>query len=315
MYGRSLHRIKPCLLLLPSIAGLLAFVAPPALADPLPVAINPTRLEFTAAAGGHIESSFKLWNGTDEFLPVHLQAVDVGPQDEEGHAAVEGEQAANSLKAWVTPEHPDLNVAARQEITLPFSLDVPANADPGSHWGAIVAVTAPAAGGGGAAVQVRTGTILLVRVLGNAKEELTLDSLTAPRLAESPPIAVEARFRNEGTVHEAPLGTIEVRNMLGWLVATATLPVRNVLPGAVRKSEVPVGDGLWLGRYTVSLHATYGDAGAPLAAERTVWVVPWRTQGWKVALAILLIAVVIRHRRRFRAFFHVLRTGSPPTGG
>jgi hypothetical protein len=203
-------------------------------AQSLPVAVNPTRIEITASPGDHVESSFKFWNGTDSDLAIHLEAVDVAPQDEEGHAAVEGENAANSLKTWVTPEYPDLNVAARQEITLPFSMDVPVNADPGSHWGALVAITAPVAAGVGAAVQVRTGVILLVRVLGDVKEQLTLDSFMVPRFAEAPPIALEVRFRNEGTVHEAP-GAIEVRNMFGALVATGTLPVRNVLPGDVRK--------------------------------------------------------------------------------
>ena len=294
------------------VAGSFSSFARGTAAAPLPVAINPTRLEFTAAPGGHIESAFKLWNGTDAFLPVHLEAMDVGPQDELGHAAVEAEDAANSLKAWITPVYPDLGVAPRQEIALPFSLDVPANADPGSHWGAIVAVTAPVMGGGGAAVQVRTGTILLVRVLGDAKEQLTLDSLSMPRFAESPPIALEARFKNEGTVHEAPTGEIEVRDMLGWLVATATLPVRNVLPGAIRKSEISVGDGLWLGRYAVSLHATYGDNGQELASMQYVWVVPWRTQGWKALLAFLLIAFVIWKRRNFGAAWYFLRTGLPP---
>src|SRR5450759_1854835 len=101
MYGRSLRRIKPWLLLLPFIAGLLAFVALPAFANPLPVAVDPTRLEFTASPGEHVTSAFRFWNGTDSDLPVHLEAVDVGPQDEEGHAAVEGENAANSLKTWV----------------------------------------------------------------------------------------------------------------------------------------------------------------------------------------------------------------------
>ncbi len=61
-----------------------------------------------------------------------------------------------------------------------------------------------------------------------------------PRLTESPPIALEARFKNEGTVHEAPTGEIEVRDTLGWLVATATLPVRNVLPGVERKVAASV---------------------------------------------------------------------------
>jgi hypothetical protein len=90
-------------------------------------------------------------------------------------------------------------------------------------------------------VQERLGFIIYVRVLGEAREALTLGSVTVPSFAESPPIALEARFQNEGTVHEAPVGTIEVRDMLGWIVATATLPVRNVLPGAIRKVVAPVG--------------------------------------------------------------------------
>jgi len=312
MYGRNLRSIRAGLFLLPLVAGFLSFIAPPAFAAPLPVAIDPTRLEFTASPGGHVIGSFNFWNGTDVFLPVHVESADLAQQDEEGHAAVEGENAANSLKAWVTPLIPDLNVAPKQEIALQFSIDVPANADPGSHWGAILAITAPVSQNGGAAVQVRTGTILLVRVLGEAKEKLTLDSFTVPRFAESPPILLEARFRNEGTVHEAPVGAIEVRNMFGWLSATASLPVRNVLPGAVRKVEASVGSGLWLGRYTVSLHATYGDAGEALVSQQIIWVVPWRTQGWKFLLGIGVLAFVIWKRRNFGKAWYFLRTGLPP---
>lgn len=116
-------------------------------------------------------------------------------------------------------------------------------------------------------------------MLGDVKEKLFLESFTAPRFAESPPLALEARFKNEGTVHEAPTGDVEVRNMFGGLVATGTLPERNVLPGAVRKVEASVGEGLWLGRYTVLLRAKYGDAGQELYSQEKIWVVPWRTQG------------------------------------
>src|SRR5207248_6334919 len=87
-----------------------------------------------------------------------------------------------------------------------LSLDIPANVDPGSHWGALLAITAPAAQSNGAAVNVRTGVILLVHVLGQVQEKLVLESVTIPPFAESPPIPIEARFRNEGTVHEAPQG-------------------------------------------------------------------------------------------------------------
>ncbi|MGD1082057.1 MAG: hypothetical protein ABR881_27375 [Candidatus Sulfotelmatobacter sp.] len=295
-------------------AGSLSFYSKVANAQSLPVSVSPARIEITAAPGGHVESSFKFWNGTDSDLPIEMQAIDVAQEDEEGHALAGGaEAAANSLKDWITPEYPGLSVAPKQEITLPFSIDVPANADPGSHWGALVAVTAPSPGGSsGAAVQVRTGVILLVRVLGDAKEELTLESFSLPRFLQSPPISFAARFRNEGTVHEAPAGNIEVRNILGMLVATGTLPVRNVLPGMVRRVDATVGDGFWLGRYTVLLSATYGDAGQQLVARSVVWVVPWRKLWPWMVLILVLLALFFVARKRLSAAWYVLRTGKVP---
>jgi hypothetical protein len=284
----------------------------PASASPLEVSVNPMRIEFTASPGETLKGTLRFWNGTDGELPVHLEAADVRQQDEEGHAAVAEEDAANSLKAWVTAIYPDVVVFPKQEIPLDFTIEVPANADPGTHWGEILVITASAEQPNGAAAQVGIGVILLVRVLGEATEKLELESVSAPRFTESPPIALEARFRNDGTVHEAPLGTIEVRNMFGGLVATGTLPVRNVLPGVVREVEASVGDGLWLGRYTVLLSATYGDSPQELVARKIIWVLPWRTQGWKVLVATLFIAFVIWKRRNFGRAWYFLRTGLPP---
>ena len=286
---------------------------PPALAEGLPVAINTTRIEITASPGEKASSSFTFWNGTDEFLPVSLAEVDVVPSDEEGHVTVGGNvPEGNSLKEWLHPEFPQVAVAPKTEFEFRFSVDVPRNADPGTHYGVLLVSTAPPTQGAGAGVQAKIGPIILVKVAGEVNEQLTLDSFTAPRFAESPPIALAVRFKNEGTVHEAPGGDIEVRNMFGWLVATATLPVRNVLPGAVRKVEESVGDGVWLGRYTVLLQATYGDNGQELVSQQYLWVVPWRTQGWKALLALTFLIWVIVARKRFRAFWYVLKTGLPP---
>ena len=80
-------------------------------------------------------------------------------------------------------------------------------------------------------------------VLGQVREKLVLENVVVPSFVESPPVSIEAGFRNEGTMHEAPLAHIEVRNMFGSLVATGTLPERNVPPGLVRKIETMVGKG------------------------------------------------------------------------
>ena len=227
------------------LVGCFAFLPYLVSASPLPVSIDTLYVNVTASTGEHLVRSFKFWNGTDAFLPLHLQAADFAAQGEEGQIVVDGEEdAANSLRTWVKPVIPDLYVAPKQEITLDFTIDVPTNADPGSHWGTLLSVTSPQDTGSGVGVQARLGFIIYVRVLGEVKEQLTLESVSAPRFKEAPPIALEARFRNEGTVHEAPQGTLEVRNMFGTLVATSTMPVRNVLPGVVRKVEASVGEGL-----------------------------------------------------------------------
>src|SRR6266566_1054456 len=289
---------------------LAAFLLHPFLASAGPlISINPAHVELTATPGAHLVSTFKFWNGTSADLLVHLQAADFTPQGEEGQILVDGEEdLANSLKHWITIAAPDVNIPAGEEPTIDFSLDVPANASPGSHWGTLLAVLAPQGTGPGTAVQTRFGLLILVRVLGDVREKLVLESASVPHFTDSPPITVEARFRNEGTVHEAPQGTIEVRNMFGALVATGTLPVRNVLPGVVRKIDASVGDGLWLGRYTVLLSASYGDNPQELVARKIIWVLPWRTQGWKFLLGIGVLTFVIWKRRNFGRAWYFLRT-------
>ena len=167
------------------------------------MAIRPAHFEISASPGDQVKATVYFWNGTDIELPVHMESEDIRPQDEEGHVAGGAEDAVNSLKSWVKPVYSDVVVFPKQEIALDFTIDVPPNADPGSHWGGVVVQTAPVFTGGGAAIQSRVGTIVLLRVAGEAKEKLTLESMSMPRFAESPPIALEARFKNEGTVHEA----------------------------------------------------------------------------------------------------------------
>jgi len=283
----------------------------------LPVSINTTRIEINANPGDHVANSFTFWNGTEEFLPVNLAAGDVIPSDEEGHVTViANAPEGNSLKEWIHPEYPQIAVAPKTEFDFKFSVDVPTNADPGTHYGVLLVSTAPVTEGAGAAVQTKIGPIILVKVSGIAEEHLALETLDIPDFLDSPPIPIEARFKNAGTVHEAPEGRIEVRNTFGGLVATCTLPGRNVLPAATRKIETQVtSNGLWLGRYTINLTATYGADNQQLRAERTIWIIPWKTQGWKSLAALALIIWIVLARRRLYAFWHVLETGLPPPQG
>ena len=104
-----------------------------------------------------------------------------------------------------------------------------------------------------------------------------------------------------------------MRNMFGALVATGTLPVRNVLPGVVRKVDASVGDrGFWLGRYTVLLSAVYGDTDEKLAARRVVWIIPWRRYGVWMFGALALFIWILAAPERFKRAWYEFKTGLPP---
>src|SRR5437868_1612984 len=73
------------------LAGSFAFLPYLAPASPLPVSIDTLYVNVTASPGEHLARSFKFWNGTDAFLPLHLQAADFAAHGEEGQIVVDGE--------------------------------------------------------------------------------------------------------------------------------------------------------------------------------------------------------------------------------
>ncbi len=301
------------LLLVAVPAAAIFFASAPAFAEPLRVSIQPTRLEVEVAPGERFESGVNFWNGTDAFLSVHLHGEDFSPQGEKGELKVGGpEAAANSLKTWLIPAIPDLSVAPQEEIRLDFAIDVPTDAEPGTHWGTLVVTTDPMAIDRGVATRPNIGLIILVKVPGDVREEMALESFSVERFAEKPPVALAARFRNTGTVHEAPQGLLEVRNVFGSLVATGTLPMQNVLPGTVRRIETQAGAGAWFGRYTATLRTTYAGGRELPEARVTFWMIPWKTYGPWFFGALIGLAFISFEPRRLLLALRILVTGRSP---
>lgn len=203
----------------------------------------------------------------------------------------------------------ELSVAPKEKITLDFAIDVPPDAEPGTHWGTLLVTTDPKAIEKGIAMRTTIGLIILVRVPGATRNELALESFSVTRPADTPPVTLAARFKNMGTVHEVPVGAFEVKNILGSIVATGTLPLQNVLPGTVRRVEAEAGSGAWFGRYTATLHATYAGGTELPVTSVTFWMVPWKTYGPWVLGAILVLSVLSFEPKRLLLALRILITG------
>ncbi len=293
-----------------------AFAAPAEAAEGVKISLNPTRFEFRTYAGQKVTGTLKFWNGTDDYMDVTLQAEDFAPEGESGHIKVgAAADPARSLKTWITPKLPSLIVFPKQNIQLDFTVNVPENAPPGSYWGAISVRALPPKTGEGSAIMPEVASIVLLQVNGDADERLSLESFSSPKLVDSPPVALASRFRNEGNTYLKPEGKVEIKNLFGKVVATAPLEGENVLPGAIRRIDTSLGQGFWLGRYTASLEAEYGNAPTPsspppragggitpmLTAKTTFWAVPWRSAGPTALVWLGLVALIVWKRKNIKA--------------
>jgi hypothetical protein len=210
------------------------------------------------------------------------------------------EPSPYSLKAWVQPL-PQFTLKPKEVNQLPLTIRVPKSATPGGYY-AVIRFTAspPGLDGSGVSLSASLGTLVLLRVNGDAKEAMSIKQFSATKngenawLFESPPIKFVTRVRNDGSTHEQPTGQIAVKDMFGNSVANVNVNLiqSNVLPASVRRFEPVldssvIGNRILFGRYTADLKLTYGANGQTLTSSTSFWVIPYRL----ITFAIILLVI------------------------
>ncbi len=281
------------------------------LAQGTTIGISPVTFELTANPGDTIVNQIKVYNPSeDTTIGIAMEVEDITPRGEEGQVSAEpAESETFSLMKWVKVEPADFVLSPKSQEFVTFTITVPQNAEPGGHYGAVLARTKMATGPGftGAAISQRVGSVILLSVAGEVKEELKVSDFTVPYYSEYGPINFSAKFENTGTIHVKPKGYITITDWLGRKVADLEIPERNVLPGAVRKIDIP-WNTKWLlsGRYTATLHGSYGTAN--LSFEPVV--INFWGFSWKLGVGVaLVVAFFILTRKRWTAAFRILLQG------
>lgn len=271
---------------------------------PVAVSLTPLRFEFAAWPGERLSGTVRVANLTDELLPVVMEVEDFVPRGEEGRVAVGPGDEAYSLKDWVRFDLAAFTIFPEQQFTVDFTVELPTDAEPGSRFGTILARTTAEPVGPGPRVVTKIGSLVLVDVYGEVRVELSVVEMQAPGFGFALPLPLAVRFVNSGTVHVKPRGRFVISNMFGKRVAEIPVPEKNVLPGSIRRVEVPVGEGLLAGRYRAKLEATYGrENRIPITAEQSFWFVDWRNVGVPSLIFIGLAVFLIAKRREIALEF------------
>lgn len=274
------------------------------------IGITPLTFELTANPGDVLINQLKVYNPSSGIVGVGMEIEDFAVMGEAGHVRVEpAETETYSIARWVTFEPESFVLQPGEHRFVNFTISLPEGAEPGGHYGAILAGTTGVVGEEfiGAAVAGRVGALVLLTVSGEAIEDLTVKDFSCPNYSEYGPIAFSIRFENKGTVHVRPRGFVTITNWLDKKVADVEFPQNNVLPDSIRKIETSwEKKWLWVGKYTATLNGSYGTANTPFVpAVITFWTFPW-----KAGVGILLIIILlILGRRRWIAAFRILIKG------
>ncbi len=270
--------------------------------------IAPPVVTLSANPGQSITTQISLRDISSGNLSVSGQVNDFVAAGEDGTPKILlNDDSGNpySIKAWIAPL-PTFLMAPRQIKSLPVTINVPANASPGGHYGVIrFTATPPELHGTGVSLSASLGALMLLTVNGKTTENMSVAQLSVSHngktgtLFESAPLNFTERLKNNGNIHEEPTGQVVVKDMFGKTVGADNInvPPRNVLPQSIRKFEQPfdstvIGNKKLFGRYHADLKVTYGSTSQHvLTASLVFWVIPYRLIG--IVIVVLVVGFFV----------------------
>jgi hypothetical protein len=144
----------------------------------------------------------------------------------------------------------------------------------------------------------------LVRVNGEGREEGNIEDfkLMGPKkkIYAKSPDGFELAYKNTGTVHLVPYGTVTVKNIFGHTTAVVPVDAFFALPQATRYREITWSNsGFSFGRYTATLSLFKGYDNQYAEAKLAYWVLPWKILLATFVVILLLVALVYYVWTRF----------------
>jgi len=274
----------------------------------LPLLVYPARQFLELEPGEKTSITVNFVNQGKEPVSGFIKVVDFIVRDNQGTPElIENTFAAPEKYAaasWFKTDFDRVTLPANNEkVTIQAQISVPKNAKPGGKYVAIYFQAQPAqfpvptspqyeAGSG---ISSRLASLIYIKVKGPIKESAFVTKFKPKQsFFEYGPIEVETEILNRGDYHITPKGEINLTNMLGKVVDKSLLKETNIFPDTVRTFSNSLGKKWMMGKYRLSLSATYGEKNSVLTAFYDVWVFPWKV-ATIIVLTLIIIILLVRH--------------------
>ena len=265
------------------------------------VSISPAIIEETIQPGTTKEYSVAIQNQNNYEQIFYVSTKNIVDVEDGGvpvFSSNQLEKTGMELTDWIKLSIDKITLPPGATQQLNFSVEVPTDAPPGSHFGSIfISVDPPDIKESGAAVAYQVANIISLRVAGEANEVANIRQFsTNSFFYGTKNVDFSVRIENEGNVLVRPSGPLEIKNMLGQKVDTIVFNESQgaIFPGKVREYKINwKGQGTGFGRYEAIVSPIYGDSGAKKTISSTVsfWILPINIIG--PALGILAVILLI----------------------
>ncbi len=256
------------------------------------IKVAPVRTDLTIQPGESRQLTVtlqNLTNATVEYVAIINDFVAGSGESGQPALILDANKFApsHSLKRYIAPI-PNITVGGGQSKDVTVSITIPKDAAAGGYYGAVRFAPAGSADPTkNVTLSASVGSLILVKVPGDIKENVTLDSFdvrTDPEatsgssfFTSNKNLYAVARFKNTGNVHEQPFGKVILKRgskVLQTVEINNTEPRGNVLPDSIRRFSVKLDKvGLW-GKYTVEGNFGYGSSGQLVSGSTSFYVIP-----------------------------------------
>lgn len=310
--------------------------------------ISPPAIEFSVIPGNQAEFVVKLYNEGDQQQRLFVNATTFTSGAEDGIPVYDFSAPKEDIATWVNYDNDAivLEPQGRKEITI--TINVPADASPGGHYGIVAFSTTPPTGEGSEKPQVAVsqgvGTLMLVRVEGEITESATISNFAMQGLANRLPATLTTSYNNTGNIHLKPAGKVVITDMFKRTAVTLDVNAKktSTLPNSSRSYDVTWEKGtvkqtatnswsrFWeeysnersnfgIGKYTATVALTAGQSGAvATSATTSFWLFPWHVLlVWGVGLVVLILVLIVlvkRYNHWVVAKAQSSKNQNPPTG-
>ena len=282
------------------------------------IKVSPVRTDLTITAGQSKTVTMNVQNITNS--PAEFQAIinDFVPSGEAGQPALilDANKFApsHSLKRYIQPIT-NVPLKAGENKDVKVTIVIPKDAAGGGYYGAVRFAPAGEQGGKNVTLSASVGSIILVKVPGDIKNDMKIDSLDVRKgvdgvggsafFTTNKDLYSVVRFKNTGNVHEQPFGKIRLKQgdkVLQEIEINNTEPRGNVLPDSVRRFNNELTKVPAFGKFTVEGNFGYGDNSQLVSGRTTFWVIPLALIVGVVVAIIVLLSLIFGLPRAIKRY-------------